>query len=171
MKKILLIVLLVSVYTCANDTPEPYDPVAQLQIDLGLIDAHLAEVGKEVIIHSSGIRFAIENEGDNVFPVQGDSVATQYDIYTLDGVLIDTTNENIAIANGIYSASDNYERFVFKAGAGNVIEGFEIGTGLLSTGAVGTFYVPSTLAYKNSTGLGLEANQIFRINIQVQEIF
>ncbi len=156
---------------CDNDDTTPYDPIAQLQRDLNLIDAHLADNGQAVVIHPTGIRYSIENMGQGDYPIAGDSVSTLYEIYALDGQLIDTTDEALARANGIYSPTRKYDDFVFEIGADDVIEGFEIGTSLLNNGGEGVFYVPSTLAYRNSIGLGLEPNQIFRIKIKVQDIF
>lgn len=171
MKKLLLAALLVLVYSCNNDDEDPYDPIAQLQTDLNLIDAHLSNNGQSVIIHPSGVRYSIDAIGQGDYPVSGDSVATQYDIYTLEGRLIDTTNEDLARANSIFSASRNYDSFEYEFGRGHVIEGFDIGTGLLNEGGEGTFYVPSTLAYRNSGALGLEPNLIFRIKIKVERIY
>lgn len=170
MKKLMLISLLALFYSCNNDDAILYDPVAQLQTDLNLIDAHLAANGQAVIIHSTGIRYSIDNLGNGDNPIAGDSVATLYEIYALDGRLIDTTDEALARENGIYSAGVRYEAFIFQIGSGIVIEGYEIGTSLLNVGAEGTFYVPSTLAYKNTIGPGLEPNLIFRIKIRLQEI-
>jgi len=171
MKKILFLAVIVLAYSCNNSDEEPYDPVAQLQIDLGLIDAHLAENGQAVLIHPTGVRYSIDNTGDGDFPIDGDSVSTHYDIYTLSGRLIDTTNEDLARANGIYTPAKSYEPFKYLLGAGTVIEGYEIGTSLLNVGAEGTFFVPSTLAYRNTPAFGLERNEILRIRIDVLEIF
>ncbi len=171
MKKLMLLPLIVLMLACNNDDTVPYDPVLQLQTDLNLIDSHLAENGQAVKIHPTGIRYSIDNMGQGDYPTVGDSVATSYEIYALDGRLIDTTDEALARANGIYSPTGRYEDFVFEIGAGQTIEGFEIGTSLLNNGGEGTFYVPSTLAYRNSIGLGLEPNLIFRIKIKVQDIF
>ena len=171
MKKLLLIPALILMSSCNGEDLEPYDPVAQLEIDLNLIDEHLSGIGEPVVIHSSGIRYSIENIGDGNYPVDGDSVATLYEIYTLDGQLIDTTDEDLARANGIYSTSRNYQPFEYKVGDGTVIDGYVIGTQLLNEGANGTFYVPSTLAYRNMSHLGLDPNEILRIKIQVEEIF
>ncbi|MBO3700392.1 FKBP-type peptidyl-prolyl cis-trans isomerase [Roseivirga sp. E12] len=171
MKKLLLIASLVLIYSCNNDDAEPYDPIVQLQTDLNLIDAHLANNGQAVVIHPSGIRYTIDNPGQGDFPVAEDSVATQYDIYTLEGRLIDTTNEDLARANGIYTPGKTYDRFEFLLGGGYIIDGYEIATRLLNTNAEGTFYVPSTLAYRNTPGFGLESNAILRIRLKVLEIF
>ncbi|OEK02044.1 hypothetical protein BFP97_11155 [Roseivirga sp. 4D4] len=171
MKKLIFLAVIALVCSCNNSDEEPYDPVAQLQIDLGLIDAHLSDNGQTVQIHPSGIRYSVNNTGNGDFPINGDSVTTQYDIYTLSGRLIDTTNEDLARANGIYSASRSYGPFKYLLGTGTVIEGYEIGTSLLNVGAEGTFYVPSTLAYRNTPAFGLERNEILRIRIDVLEIF
>ena len=71
------------VFACNGDDENPYDPEAQLQIDLGLIDDYLSDKGQAVIIHESGIRYFIEEEGGTQKPQIGDSVATDYEIYTL----------------------------------------------------------------------------------------
>lgn len=170
MKKLMLISLLVLFYSCNNDDETPLDRATQLQIDLNIIDEHLAESGQAVIIHPSGLRYSIDSAGQSVYPVDGDSVTTAYDIYTLDGRLIDTTHENVARANGVYSPNDKYQPFVFQLGKGLAIEGYEISTKLLGIGGVGTFYVPSTLAYGYYSYVSGERNQIFKIKIQLQEI-
>lgn len=171
MKRLILLPLLVILFGCDNNDEIPYDPVAQLQTDLNLIDAYLADNGQAVNIHPTGIRYSVDNLGQGDFPVAGDSVTTQYDIYTLNGRLVDTTNEDMARAAGIYTSNKNYGQFVFELGGGYIIEGFEIGTSLLNTNAEGFFFVPSTLAYGNSAEFGIGSNEILRIRIEVLDIF
>lgn len=166
----MLISLLALFYSCDNDDESPFDRVAQLKIDLNLIDEHLSASGEAVIIHPSGLRYSIDSLGQGDFPVDGDTVSTAYDIYTLEGRLIDTSNENVARANGVYSPSRRYELIEFQLAKGHVIEGFEIGTKLLNEGAVGTFYVPSGLAYGPYSYVSGEPNQILKIKIRLQEI-
>ncbi|MFY0593756.1 FKBP-type peptidyl-prolyl cis-trans isomerase [Roseivirga sp.] len=170
MKRLILVALLVSVYACNGDDLEPYDPIAQLEIDLNLIDMELASTGQAVKLHTSGIRYFIENEGEGVFPTEADSVLTHYEIYTLDGELLDTSVEDVALANGIHSTSRDYDPFLFEIGTGVVIEGYEIGTKLLNKGAYGTFYVPSTLAYRSYGQSNIGPNQVLRIKIQLEDI-
>lgn len=168
MKNSLFLLAFILLSACGND--DRYDPVAQLDEDLEQIDAHLAEANQAVIIHSSGIRYFLEETGSGEMPEQGDSVATRYDIFTLDNRLVDTTDEDLARANGIYSPNDNYDPFVFRIGDNSVIEGYEIGVGLLNEGAQGVFYIPSTLAYRNTPRLGLERNEILIVRLKLEDI-
>ena len=76
----------------------------------------------------------------------------------------------MARANGIFSESRRYEPFTFQIGADTVIKGYEISTRLLGEGGEGFFYVPSTLAYRNSPSFLFERNEILKMRIKVIEI-
>ena len=163
--------LIVFLFACNGDDEVPYDPAAQLQIDLRLIDQYLSGNNQAVLIHPTGIRYVIDEAGNDQLPQNGDSVVTDYDIFTLAGELVDTSNEDLARQNDRYSSQRAYEPITFLIGAGTVIEGYEIGTSLLGKEGEGIFYIPSTLAYRNEAGFGIEPNQILKVRIRVIDIF
>ena len=146
------------------------DPVTQLAADLLIIDQYVVDQGLDVEIDESGIRYVIQNEGNGNFPQAGEIVRVDYEVFLLDGTFIDTSIEETARDNNAYNEQRTYAPFQFRIGGGGVIEGFDIGTRLLSLGGHGTFLLPSTLAYKTTGSSTIPANAPLIFNISLVEI-
>ncbi len=165
---ILFGLLLIFMFSCGDADDD--DPVTQLAIDINLIDAYAAEQGLDVEVDESGIRYVINAEGNGNFPERGENVRVDYEVFLLDGTFIDTSIEQTARDNGAYNAQRSYVPFAFEIGGGRVIEGFDIGTRLLSLGGAGTFLLPSTLAYGNTGSGSVPAKAPLIFNITLIEI-
>lgn len=57
--------------------------------------------------------------------VKNDTVSVDYVGWLDNGTIFDTSNATVAKEAGIYDANITYEPITFKAGAGDVIEGFD----------------------------------------------
>lgn len=163
-------ILLILIVGCGGS--EDVDPETQLARDLSLIDQYVAEEGLDVDIAESGIRYVIRNEGNGNFPQAGEIVRVEYEVFLLNGTFVDTSIEQTARDNNAFNEQRDYAPFQFRIGGGGVIEGFDLGTRLLSLGGNGTFLLPSALAYGNSgTPSGsVPANASLIFNITLVEI-
>ena len=121
--------------------------VDQDLLDYLNIRDYLSEKNIDAEEHPSGLQFVIDQRGSGISPVPGDSIIVLYTISHLDGRLIDTTNEELAKLNGIYSPSDHYGPIAFVLYRNQLIEGFEIAAELLTEQGSGVFYLPSKLGY------------------------
>jgi FKBP-type peptidyl-prolyl cis-trans isomerase len=163
-----LVVMSLFIQACSKDLPEPYNPVLQLEIDLNLIDEYVATNNLTVEIEpNSKMRYIIEEDGNDIKAVAGDTVYVNYELSLLDGTFLDTSIEQKAIDNNIFNQNRNYVPFGFIVGGRMVIPGFEIGTQLLEEEGAGTFIIPSVYGYGNSGSGSIPANTnlIFKISI------
>lgn len=171
-KHSLIIFGLLSIFIIGCSNSEDTNPEAQLAKDLSLIDQYVAEQGLDVDIDESGIRYVIKNEGNGNFPETGEIVRVDYEVFLLNGTFVDTSIEQTARANNAFNEQREYVPFQFRIGGGGVIEGFDLGTRLLSLGGSGTFLLPSALAYgTGGTPSGsVPANASLIFNITLVEI-
>lgn len=95
------------------------------------IEDYITENELEVEVTDSGLRYVIEEEGTGDSPIQGNFVRVNYQLFDMQGRLIDSSN----------SAG-----FSFTLGSG-VIVGFSEAVALLKEGGVGRFILPSSIAY------------------------
>ena len=163
-------ILLVFIVGCGDS--DDYDPDVQLAKDIARIDQYVIAEGLTVQIDDSGIRYIINTEGNGSFPQSGKIVRVDFEVFLLDGTFVDTSIEQTARDNNAYNSDRTYAPFQFRIGGGGVIEGFDLGTRLLSLGGFGTFLLPSTLAYKNtgSPSGSVPANTNLIFNIALVEI-
>lgn len=119
----------------------------QLAIDLGLIDAYLAENNIEVMSTPSGLRYMFTKEGKGENAAPGNEVSIHYAGYLLDGTLFDSSMESVAKANNAYTPGRPYEPLTLQAGSGQVIRGWEEAILLMNKGSKMRVWIPSTLAY------------------------
>ena len=170
LKNSLFGILLLFLVSC--ESSDDYDPIAQLASDIALIEQYVMTEGLTVQIDDSGLRYIINQEGSGVFPQPGEIVRVNYELFLFDGSLIDTNIEQTARNYNVYNSQRNYTPLQFRIEGGGVIEGFDIGTQLLSLEGDGTFLVPSVLAYRNtgspSGAVPPNTNLIF--NIELAEI-
>ncbi len=77
---------------------------------------------------------------------KGDYVKVDY-ILVVDGKVIDTSIEDVAKENGIYSPEREYEPLGFVVGEGNLIEGFEEAVLNMEEGEEKTVTIPPEKGY------------------------
>ncbi|WP_456375017.1 FKBP-type peptidyl-prolyl cis-trans isomerase, partial [Methanocaldococcus sp.] len=77
---------------------------------------------------------------------KGDYVKVDY-ILVVDGKVIDTSIEDVAKENGIYSPEREYEPLGFIVGEGNLIEGFEEAVLNMEKGEEKTVTIPPEKGY------------------------
>tara|TARA_A100000171_G_C2136483_1_gene150669 strand:- start:748 stop:1281 length:534 start_codon:yes stop_codon:yes gene_type:complete len=171
--KVLLGALAIMAITqsCSDDFGPSYDPNVQLPIDLATIDSYITTNNLTVQIHETDIRYIIHTEGNGKTVALGDVVSVNYELYLLDGTLVQTNVEQIAINNGFFNPNGaTYEPYDFIAGQGSVILGFDISTQILTEGGSGTFFIPSVYAYQNTGTARIPANSNLKFKIELLEV-
>jgi len=156
--------------SCSDDFGPSYDPNVQLPIDLATIDSYIATNNLTVQIHETDIRYIINTEGNGKTVALDDTVYVNYELYLLDGTLVDTNLEQVATNNGIFNPNRTYERFGFIVGRGMVILGFDISTQILTEGGSGTFFIPSVYAYQNIGSTRIPPNSNLKFKIELLEV-
>ena len=166
-----LVMIAVSGCLGGNDDVLSYDPIAQLEIDIKAIDAYLAANNIQAEVQeSTGIRYVITQTGNDVNPAAGNFVAVDYELYNLEGELLDTSIESIAQSGGIHDSNREYVPLEFQIGTNGVISGFQYATLLLDVGGKGDFYIPSVWAYQNRTTGNIGPNENLKFVIELKAI-
>lgn len=139
----------------------------QLKIDIDILDKYFAENNIEAQVHESGVRYVIHSKGNGEFPQNGQNVQVHYAGKFLDGQLFDTSIQSVAEENNAYNPGRPYSPFTFALGAGQVIQGWDIGIGLLDKGAKATLYIPSGLAYGPRDGGRIPPNSVLMFDVEL----
>mgnify|MGYP005756740413 CR=1 FL=1 len=130
-----------------------YDAAGNLAIDREKIDSFLdtARIDSLYRIHDpSGVVIIVQEEGVGTRPVINSVVYTEYTGYLMsDYTVFDTTDEDIARENGIFSESRDYVTFRFVLGTGQVIQGWDLGYRRLRPGTKGQMIIPSPYGYRD----------------------
>lgn len=152
----LLPVLFFLIASCDQDTV--FDQAEQLTIDVGLIEAYLAENNLDAdTLQPSQMRIIINNEGTGPNAAFGSTVVVDYRGYLLD--------------NTEFDSSIGGEPFDLVIGRSDVIAGWDIGLRELNRGARATFFIPSGLAYGNvRRGTLIPPNSVLVFEIEVIDI-
>jgi FKBP-type peptidyl-prolyl cis-trans isomerase FkpA len=120
----------------------------QLQKELKIIDDYIEQKGIDANKSETGIRYLITKNGTGDLLQPGQTALVNYAGYLLDGNFFDTNIKKLAEENGIYNLMrEPYNPFEVTIDQTPVIKGWHEALKLLSNGAKGTFYIPSTLAY------------------------
>lgn len=98
---------------------------------------------------------------------RADTVKVDYTGKLLTNAVFDTSIEQVARDNGIYSSSRGYEPLRYPVGLGYTIPGFEFAISLMREGEKATVIFPSRLGYGSQAENGIPANSplIFEINL------
>ena len=135
------------------------------------IQAYLIEKGITAEVTREGLYYEITQSGNGVKPQIGQKVRVNYTGYTMEGIVFDTSFEEIAKEANIYSPGRPYEPIAFAIGTGAVIQGWDIGLGLLDEGGKATLVIPSPLAYGNrGAGALVKANSTLVFTVELVEI-
>ncbi len=77
----------------------------------------------------------------------GDTLKVDYVGRLLSNKAFDTSFEDVAKEEGIFSSQRKYEPLVFRVGLGRLIHGFEFGALQMEVGDRATVFIPSEFAY------------------------
>ena len=144
MKKIILSFVLIAGILTACNKDENFLPYAdQLALDTTAIDNYLDSHGINALKDSSGLRYVVKTLGSGIKPGGTESrVYIRQVIKTLDGTTIGT------------DTTGNFYTL------GTLLQGKQIGLKLMPKGSNFTLYVPSGLAYGNSSVANVGPNTI-----------
>jgi len=99
--------------------------------------------------------------------LRGDTVSVNYVGKTLDKKIFDTSVEQVARDNGIFSAGRKYQPLRYAVGYGFTITGFEFAISMMHPGEKATVIFPSRLGYGSQASGGIPANSplIFELDL------
>jgi FKBP-type peptidyl-prolyl cis-trans isomerase FklB len=99
--------------------------------------------------------------------LRGDTVTVNYVGKTLNKKIFDTSIEQIARDNGIFSAGRKYQPLRYAVGYGFTITGFEFAISMMHPGEKATVIFPSRLGYGTQASGGIPANSplIFELDL------
>jgi FKBP-type peptidyl-prolyl cis-trans isomerase FkpA len=167
MEKLKLVVFLLSIFVFAGCTEEESNfegvtrtPQEQLAFDIIRIEGYLEENDLTGYTQTSdGIFYIVEEEGNGIFPQEGQTVFLDYLGTTIDRIVFDQSPEGIPLE--------------FVLGIGQVIEGWDLGIPLFQEDGGGTLIIPSTLAFgtqENVSGgdnLPIQPNSILIFDLKI----
>lgn len=102
--------------------------------------------------------------------VRGDTVSVNYTGKLLSKDVFDTSLEQVAKDNGIYSSSRNYKPLKFRPGFNFAISGFEFAISLMRQGEKATVIFPSRLGYGTQPQGPVPANSPLIFEIDLLEV-
>ena len=99
--------------------------------------------------------------------LRGDTVSVNYVGKTLNKKIFDTSVEQVARDNGIFSAGRKYQPLRYAVGYGFTITGFEFAISMMHPGEKATVIFPSRLGYGTQSSGSIPANSplIFELDI------
>jgi FKBP-type peptidyl-prolyl cis-trans isomerase FklB len=99
--------------------------------------------------------------------LRGDTVSVNYTGKTLDKKIFDSSIEQVARDNGIFSAGRKYQPLRYAVGYGLTISGFELAISMMHPGEKATVIFPSRLGYGTQASGGIPANSplIFELDL------
>jgi len=142
----------------------------RLEEEEEIIDTYLESNNIDSRIHTSGLRYVILKEGEGDYPEIQQKVSVHYTGKLLDGKVFDTSHGELAKESRLFNAARSYEPFKFTLGTGSVIQGWDIGIGLLKEGGKGVLYIPSKLAYGERGAGGIPPNSILIFDVELVNV-
>jgi len=134
-----------------------YDEVKQLASDAEKIRDYLARGSIKAKQTKEGVYYKITKKGKGPKPESGQTMIIDYTGRLLDGTVFD-------------SSIDRDQPFSFVLGAGQVIQGWEIGLQYFNKGSKGLIFIPSTLAYRDHQVGNIPPNSVLIFDVQVLDI-
>jgi FKBP-type peptidyl-prolyl cis-trans isomerase FkpA len=98
----------------------------------------------------SGLYFIPLDTGYGDYAEMGDSVTINFEGYLLDGSLLTTNIEAVAVEYDLYNPYETYEPYTFVLGEGHMIDGIEEGLTYMREGASAKMIIPSALSFPGS---------------------
>ena len=124
----------------------------------------------------SGLKYIITSEGDGRAVKVSNKARLNYSVYFKDGTLLETSVEEVANFNGVFSIqrknSGRYQPILASVGQNDgMIEGFKEGVRLLKEGDKATLFLPYKIAYGENGVQGIPpmSDLIFEIEISSVE--
>ena len=141
----------------------------------GVVQAKVAEFAKlrsTATKTSSGLAYVITKKGNGVKPENGAKVYVHYAGYFEDGMLFDSSFEDVNRAYEKFDAKraemNGYQPLESVAGAYRFIPGFAEALNLMTIGEKATVFIPSNLGYGDKGAGGVippNANIIFEVEL------
>lgn len=113
-------------------------------------DNFLAENNITIEPTASGLYFIPGDTGYGEYAEMGDTVIINFEGYFLDGRILTTNMEEVAVEHDVYSIYETYEPYKFVLGTGYMIDGIEEGLTYMREGASATMIIPSELSFPGS---------------------
>lgn len=128
---------------------------SQLEADIEAIEAYLDENNIDAQVHSSGIRYVINEPGDGDKPTLCDQVTVRY--------------EGRLMSDGsVFDGTDQARPF----GLNRLITGWQIGIPLIEKGGSITLYIPSVYGYgSRGSGDAIPPNSNLIFDIELAGVF
>ena len=145
--------------------------VEQLASDIAEIDGYLQIEGIEAQATEEGLRYIILEQGTGPTAQVGQTVLVNYTGRMLSGAMFDSSVEADAREGDVYDERRTYEPLDFTLGQGQVIEGWDLGIGLMNVGAKARIFIPSPLAYgSRQRSEVITANAILVFDVELVSI-
>ena len=98
----------------------------------------------------SGLYFILQDSGYGDYAEMGDTVTINYEGYLLDGSLLATNIEGVAIEYELYNPNETYEPYEFVMGTYQMLAGIEEALTYMREGATAQLIIPSSLSAPGS---------------------
>jgi FKBP-type peptidyl-prolyl cis-trans isomerase FklB len=102
--------------------------------------------------------------------LRGDTVRVNYVGKTLEKKIFDTSIEQVARDNNIFSAGRKYEPLRFTLGYGMIISGFEFAVSMMHPGEKATVVFPSRLGYGPQASGSIPANSPLIFELELVQV-
>lgn len=172
-KMLMGLLVLLAVVACNQEPPNffgpTYDVEANLAREAPIIEEFLRTYELDTVARindRNGVVILVQEEGDGARPSEFTLVYCNYVTRLLDGTIVDTNMEDLAIANDIWEENRLYRIFQFTIGAGDAIEGFSIGFRNLKSGSKAHFVVPSVWAYRDQERPNIPEDSILLFEVE-----
>jgi len=143
----------------------------QLKTDVEIITDYLEENNIEAEKTESGLHYVVHKKGTGPMPEYNDVVDVAYKGYLLDGRVFDTSYEDVAKENNVFSEGREYAPYPLQLRKGGAIDGWVEAIGYLPEGSEATLYIPSTLAYGPSSMGGLIGpNTVLAFDVEIVKV-
>ena len=115
------------------------------------LETYIQENGITVNPNDDGVYVIIHNRGTGAVANQGKTILMNYTGRLTDGTIFDTSLEDIAKENDLFTPQRTYEPLEFTVGIGQVIIGMDNAVTGMRTGTKATLIIPSNVAYGSRT--------------------
>lgn len=140
----------------------------QSEVEEKLIKEFIVNNNYEAESTDEGVYYVTLIEGNGKYPIAGNEVSVNYTVRRLDGFLVDTSSEELARANDLYSERRTYAPYTFTLGAEGTIQGWNIGIPKFSKGGGGRLLVPSEFGYgPRGSGPEVPPNTVLVFDIEL----